>query len=245
MGLSACVNPYQTRACEAGCGACNADQAPGGAIPLTNPLAKSVRATVATVFRRVLVANRQTTSILLAALLLALSPGLGFCASLQGSITVTSGNPSPGNPVTIAWTLINTTSTPVTGSIVYYLNAVSLTSLNPSSPTQLMPSKRTSGSFTFLPVPGWNQISVTLVNTSLLPHGTTTEPPILQMPDPAQPPKPHSSPTPSVPVVPSRAIFPASVSTSFCVSNLVPSITKDGLTAATRRQLLKDYARLL
>jgi hypothetical protein len=194
---------------------------------------------------RVLVANRQTTSILLAALLLALSPSLGLCAPPQGSVTVTSGEPSPGNPVTIAWTLINTMNTSVTGSIVYYLNAIPLTSLNPSSPTKLMPGKSTSGTFTFLPVPGCDQISVTLINTSLLPHGTTTKPPILQMPDPGQPPKPQPSPAPGVPVVPSSAIFPASVSTSFCVSNPVPLITKDGLTAATRQQLLKDYAPLL
>ena len=186
-----------------------------------------------------------TQFLFLAGFLLALSPSEGLCAPQQGSIAITSGKPSPGNPVTITWTLINTTNTPVSGSIVYYLNAIPLTSLNPNSPTKLMPGKSTSGTFTFLPVPGWNQISVTLINTSLLPHGTTTKPPILQMPDPGQPPKPQPSPTPGVPAVPSSAIFPASVSTSFCVSNPDPSIMKNGLTPANRQQLLKDYAPLL
>jgi len=171
-------------------------------------------------------------------------PYLAFASPSQGSISVTPAQPVPGNPVTISWTLRNTKSIPITGTIVYYLNAIPLTGLNASGPTKLPAGQHTSGTFSFLPVPGWNQISVTLIDTNALPHGTT-KPPILQETAPGQVPKGPNHPAAGVPVVPSSAIFPASVSTSFSVTNAAPAQLKDGLTAAVRKQLLHDYAPLL
>jgi hypothetical protein len=210
---------------------------------LTYTRGKYVQAIIATTCSRVFGADGRKASMFFVAMALTFSPTAGLCASSQGVITVTPTAPSPGNSVTIAWTLINTTNAVVAGPIVYYLNANPLTALNPSGTTTLKPGAKVSGTFTFVPVPGWDQVSVGLTNTLVAHPTTTVRPPILQTLTPGQSPKPPPSTTSATPPEPTSAIFPATVTTLFNVSTA--ALPNAGLTAANRQQILKEYAPLI
>jgi hypothetical protein len=198
---------------------------------------------LATAYRRVFGGEGRKAWMFPVAIALTFSPTAGLCMPSQGSITVTPAAPTPGVPVTVAWTLINTTNTLVAGPVVYYLNANPLTAISPSGTTTLKPGAKTSGTFTFLPVPGWNQVSVGLTN-KLVPNPTTVKkPPILQELAPGQLPKPTPRTPTAAPMEPASEIFPATVTTSFSVTTSV--LPSTGLTADNRKQILKQYAPLI
>jgi hypothetical protein len=178
------------------------------------------------------------------ALLLSISPTPGWSAPSQGSITLTPSAPAPGAPVTVAWTLNNTKALDITGKIVYYLNTVPLTAQSPAAATTIKGGKSMSGSFTIVPVPGVNEIFVTLLDTSKFPK-TVNKPPILQVLAPGQTPKPQPNAALGIPTVQPEQVFLASATTSIYVAGQVASISQNGLTAADRAQLLSDYAPLL
>lgn len=181
---------------------------------------------------------------LLVVMALALTPISSVCAPSQGTIKISPAQPAPGDEVTVTWTLINTTGAPITGKIVYYLGSYSLNDLATTAVTTLQKGQSTGNTFTFLPFPGWNQISVVFLNTQVAPP--SAKPPIILQPiDPSQPPKPQPSAGSAVTSVPISRIFPATVSLAFNDTGTAPSTIQGGLSAAIRKQLLTNYSPLL
>jgi hypothetical protein len=197
------------------------------------------------IFRRALSVTSQVGGrSLLVVMLLALTPILGVCTPSQGTIKISPAQPAPGDEVTVTWTLINTTGEPITGKVVYYLGSYSLNDLSTTAMTTLLKGQSTGNTFTFLPFPGWNQISVVFLNTQVAPP-SAKPPTILQPIDPSQPPKPQPSAGSAVTSVPVSKIFPATVSLAFNDTGTAPSTIEGGLSAAMRKQLLADYSPLL
>jgi hypothetical protein len=168
----------------------------------------------------------------------------GVRAPSQGTIKISPAQPAPGDEVTVTWTLKNTTALPITGKIVYYLGSYPLNDLGTTAVTTLKPGDSAGNTFTFLPYPGWNQISVVFLNTQVVPP-SSRPPTILQPIDPSQPPKPKPSAGSSVAPIPVSKIFPATVSIAFDDTGTPSSTIRGGLSAAMRKQLLTDYSPLL
>src|ERR1700722_14394944 len=110
------------------------------------------------------------------------------------TITVTSGTPAAAQPVTISWKLVNTSTSPLTGSIVYYLNGVNLSPIDQPNNKSVAKGAPLSGTYRFNPVPGINQFTVSLLDTV---HAVDAEPPpkLTQL-APGQTPKPAKPTTP-------------------------------------------------
>jgi hypothetical protein len=173
------------------------------------------------------------------ALLCAFANG-GVGGPSQGTIKISPAQPAPGDEVTVTWTLKNTTPLPITGKIVYYLGSYALNDLGQTAVTTLKSGESTGNTFTFLPYPGWNQISVIFLNTQI---AVISKPPtILQPIDPSEPPKPKPNPGSTVTPIPVSKIFPATVSLAFDDTGTPSS---GALTPAMRKQLLSDYSPLL
>jgi hypothetical protein len=179
-------------------------------------------------------------------LLLALPTNKAFAHSphvpSQGTIAIAPAHPKPGDEVTVTWTLRNTTPLPITGKIVYYLGSYALNDLGTAAKVTLKANETTGNSFTFLPFPGYNQISVVFLNTQIAP--SSKPPTILQPIDPSEPPKPKSGTGTTPATIPVSKIFPATVSLGFDDTGIAPSM-QGALTAAMRKQLLADYSPLL
>jgi hypothetical protein len=178
---------------------------------------------------------------LITALALILSP---IKALSQGSITVTSGTPTPGNQISFDWTLTSPANTFLEGKILYYLNSLPLNDANAAAQTTVQGNKPASGSSKFMPVPGCNLITVSLFKQ---PTNGPAKPPILKtlpVPGPGQPTPPQPSPVSPVPV--ENPILPSVTSKCIYVFTQAASLTgPDGLiTATNRKQLLSDYAPL-
>ncbi len=73
----------------------------------------------------------------------------------QGSITVTSGTPTPGNQIYVDWTLNVPDNVGLDGKLYFYLNSLPLPGGN--APAQK------SGKYNFMPVPGCNLLTVSLI----------------------------------------------------------------------------------
>ena len=154
------------------------------------------------------------------------------------TITVTSGTPAAAQPVTISWKLVNTSTSPLTGSIVYYLNGVNLSPIDQPNNKSVAKGGPLSGTYQFNPVPGINQFTVSLLDTV---HAVDGEPPpkLTQL-APGQTPKPAKPTTP--PVSPVNI-----VATGTLPINASPTLAMltNGLTNAYRQQLMAAYAPLL
>jgi hypothetical protein len=158
--------------------------------------------------------------------------------ALPIAITVTSGTPAAAKPITVSWKLVNTSTALLTGSIVYYLNNVNLTPLDLPNDKSITKGSTLSGTFTFNPVPGINQLTVSLLDTvHAVDAGSTPKLTDLapgQVPKPEQPTAPPASPVNLV----------ASGTVPINASPTLPTLA-NGLTDTYRQQLMADYAPLL
>lgn len=200
-------------------------------------------------FRRFFSANKSPEfqiPPLLAVIALLLIPLPAICALSQGTIKISPAQPVPGELVTVTWTLVNTTGGPITGPILYELASASPTSneLARSPATTLQKGQSIGKTFTFLPVPGLNQISVVFLNTKAAPP-STKPPTIPRLIDPSLPSKPQPTAGSTTPSVPTTDVFPATVSLSFNEAAVQDFRHPFILTPALRKQLLSEFSPLL
>jgi len=184
---------------------------------------------------------------LITALALILSP---IKALSQGSITVTSGTPTPGNEISVDWTLTSPSNTLLEGKVLYYLNSLPLPNPNAAAQTTVQPNKPASDKYTFMPVPGCNLLTVSLIK---VPSNGAVKPPILKtlpVPGPGQPTPPQQSPVSTVPV--ENPILASVTSKCIYVSTQVTGLTENVWSAAglqgevwSRRQVCANVFGLL
>jgi hypothetical protein len=170
-----------------------------------------------------------------------LSPQQAIADPLPITIKVTSSTPAvPGAPISISWTLSNTSNALITGDINYGLNGRLMSTATAINVTGIAAHKSITGTQTFVAVPGVDEITVSLLHTGT---AVVAAPPTLPKTidsDTGKPAENPTAPTKSVPVVSVAATGTVWVNTSPTVASVA-----DGLTAAVRRQLMLDYAPLL
>lgn len=178
--------------------------------------------------------------LLTTALVLIFSPIVGLA---QGSITVTSGA-TPGNQISVEWTLTGPANRILEGNLFFYLNSLPLPNPNAAAQTTVQGNEPASGKFKFTPVPGCNLLTVSLIKQLTNKPAKPPIPKTLPIPSPGHPAVPPSSTVSPAPV--ENPVL-ASV-TSKCIYATTPAVSltgSDGLiTADNRKQLLSDYAPL-
>jgi hypothetical protein len=158
---------------------------------------------------------------------------------LNIEITLTSGSPTPGRPISVSWKLVNSSHVELIGSLVYYLNDQPLGALpQPGNSTSVLPGKLLSGTQSFDPVPGINVFSIVLLNVNAAAIGNHNPPKLTEIENGKMP-----SPTGPAGVSPIPVTISAEGSLRVNASPPVASLA-NGLSSANRQQLMKDYAPL-
>ncbi|WP_218511799.1 hypothetical protein [Variovorax sp. dw_308] len=176
------------------------------------------------------------------ALLCAVCPWIASAAPpaiVPITITVTSGTPAPGKPVTVAWKLYNTSSSMLAGHIVVYRNDNALTPTDAIDNQFISTHSTKDGTFTFDPVPGVNQFRVALVHRNH-PDSNSAQRPKTFTQGPGGSTKPKDPDTPKTPAVVTLALGSIPINASLFISNLA-----NGVGVTDRKTLLSDYAPLL
>jgi hypothetical protein len=160
-------------------------------------------------------------------------------APLKINVTLKPVNARPDSPINILWSFANHTD--LIGSVAYYLNNQPLpVSPQPAVGTAWKPGTLYPGPQNVAVVPGVNQITVFLLNIHTgAPNNTT---PKLTDIEVGKAPSPGRGTSASV----TAGIDVLAAGGAHVTPSIPPSsLAKDGLTAASRRQLMKDYAPLL